>query len=62
MVTQCTPIIGEAVTKLARCVTSPALEIIGTENGAGVIKPERNLLGRDVITEVDGGEIIAHFA
>ena len=62
MVAQCTPITGEAVTKLAIVIKAPTLEIIGIEDGAGVIKPECDLFGRNVITEVDSGEIIAHLA
>ena len=42
-------------------VITPALEIIGIEDSAGVVKPERDLFGREVITEVDSGQIIAHF-
>jgi len=62
MVAQCTPITGEAVTKLTIVIKTPTLEIIGTEDSAGVVKTERDLFGREVITEVDSGQIIAHFA
>ena len=62
MVAQRTPITGEAVTKLAIVIKAPTLEIIGTEDGAGEIISERDLFGREVITKVDSGEIIAHFA
>ena len=62
MVAQCTPHVGIVVAKLAIVIPTPALEIVGTEDGAGVIKSERDLFGREVITEVDSGQIITHFA
>ena len=61
MVAQCTPINSVVIAQLAIAIKAPTLEIVGTEDGAGVIKPERDLFGRDVITEVDSGQIIAHF-
>ena len=55
------PVNSIVVAKLAKLVTTPTLEIIGIGDGTGETTSECNLFGRDVITEVDGGEIIAHF-
>jgi hypothetical protein len=47
---------------LTRAIQTPALEIVGIEDSAGEIISERDLFGREVITEVDSGQIITHFA
>ena len=62
MLTQFAPHVGIVVAQLTRAIHTPALEIVGTEDGAGEIISERDLFGREIITEVDSGEIITHFA
>ena len=49
------------VTKLAKLITTPTLKIIRIGDDTGERTSECDLFGRDVITKVDGSEIIAHF-